>query len=253
MKTNYFVLCCAFLVGCGLNTPAPGGKLAIKVSSTDYRGSVLLKDFPTPGLLLGDVYLWNVNDTDAGLEFAGNIGETVQAVMPNGPTGTVNVRISDQGTAANGANTNVGKIMIDSYRAEHAQLLQQNGGKEPPALPFLLSKAKTDLSVYRYVIISGFESVPNAQVNPAGNGGVGAFATPDVTVQNKGDFSVKLDDRIQYNCQNAAGSTANCAFILNIYEPSLNANSEGTFFGLEPTVRIRGSSLSIAFKKKFGK
>lgn len=253
MKTNYFVLCCAFLVGCGLNTPAPSGKLAIKVSSTDYRGSVLLKDFPTPGLLLGDVYLWNVNDPDAGLEFAGNIGETVQAVMPNEPAGTVNASISDQGAAVDGANTNVGKIMIDSYRIKRTELLQQNGGKEPPALPFLLSKAKTDLSAYRYVIISGFESNPNYKESPSGNGGIGAFETPDVTVQNKDNFNAILDDHIQYNCQNGGGSTAHCAFVLNIYEPSLNANSEGTFFGLEPTVRIRGSSLSIAFEKILGK
>ncbi len=253
MKTNYIVLCCVFLVGCGLNTPAPIGQHAIIASKTDYLGSVLLKDFPTPGLYLGDVYLWNINDPDAGLEFAGNIGETVQAVISNGLTGTVHVSISDQGTAKDDANTNAGKIMLDSYKAKRAELLQQNGGKEPPALPFLLSKAKNDLSAYRYVIIKGFESSPNYQESSADIGGLGAFATPDVTVQNKGEFNAKLDDRIEYNCQNEEGSTAHCAFVLSIYEPSLNTNSKGTFFGLKPTVKMRGSSLSVAFKKIYGK
>lgn len=273
MRLEFLAVSCAILLGCSGNvffdTSDPDGKNVIKVSTMDYTYPITLKSFPNPELNLGDVFLWDTSDPEAVLEFAGEIGKTVEDTTAKVPGTSMNANISHVGIVTRVLNfgagldgdavtttrhsDSAGAILIDQYNTEYARLIAENGGKEPAELPFKLNTAKTDPGAFRYVVISGFQSAEKFPTEFKVNPDTGALASSDINVLDKDVFNIRLGEHIRYDCYNGSGSSPDCAFLVKIYEPSFESGSEGAFFGLEPTVSVNTSSIKLIFEKTFGK
>lgn len=273
MRFEFLVLGCASLLGCSGNAIidafGPDQGKVITASTKDYSYPVALKAFPNPGLNLGDVFIWDTSDPDAVLEFAGEIGETVEDTTAKVPGTSVNANIANVGRVTEvlnfgagldgtkikttGHSGNAGAMLIDYYNTEYMRLVAENGGKEPAELPFMLNKAKADLSAYRYIVISGFQSAENFPTDFKVQGDTDDLTSSDITMMDKDVFNVKLGEHVKYDCYGKSGSSPDCAFLIKIYEPSSKLGFDGSFLGMRPTARVNISSVKLIFKKTFGK